>query len=635
MKKYISIACLSTLVCAQTITLDQIEIEDTALNSGIYIVSEDESLQTRSISLQDKLERDVSFTVVTDVKGEAAISFRGLDFKNTNYIEDGIPLYRSVNGFVDTKFNMSSAKIEMNDGSGVSSLGVSSTGGEVEMKSIVPTKEFETSVNTTVSNNDEFHHAYLGSLIDNIYIQTDASYYHRSAYQLSDDFAPTSIQQKGKRINSDKQQKNISIKSGIFLDDNLHLAAKLSLTRSEYGIPHNSHENLVLTVWNTYARIDRKDLGTLNLYADYDVNDVELSFRAYYDTYSDNYGIYTDPTYQSHEPIASYDDTRLGTILKGSFAYKNMLNTFIYQAEINEHNRFGGLDRDQTNLDNAQSQINTYKLSYINEVELNKLWTIESGLSFTVAKQIKASDESVLVPAEDKKTYDAQIKVIYATNENSLYAGIAKKSRMPSMYEMVTMFPSSMQKANPNLKPERSIQYTAGYQYGFSNHSNIDISLYYYDISDLIVNRNNTYINRDKAKHYGTELRFNSKYFTKHNLGISYAYAHTLDSAGEALELIPKHQIKIEDSIRIDQNLKAYMAYQFMSARYSSNSATYTDEQIKLDNYHLLETQIAYKLSDSTNCRLGVKNILDEDYEWRYGFPAEGRSYYVSLEWKL
>lgn len=627
MTKHISMACLSTLVCAQTITLDQIEIEDTVLNSGTYIVTKEESLQTRSITLQDKLERDVSFTTVTDVKGEEAISFRGLDFKNTNYVEDGIPLYRSVNGFVDTKFNMSSAKIEMNDGSGVSSLGVSSTGGEVKIKSIIPTQEFETSIDTTVSNNDEFYHAYLGSLIDNIYIQTDASYYHRSDYKLSDDFTPTSIQQKGKRINSDKQQKNISIKSGIFVNDNLHLAAKVSLTRSEYGMPPNTHTNIAAPVWDAYSRIDRKDLNTFNLYADYGVNDFELSFRAYYDDYSDIFAIYNESSYQSTLPLVTYDDSRLGSIIKANVTNNNNIGTFIFQAEKNEHIRLGG------GFDKAENQVDTFKISYLHELELTELWNIEGGVSYTLMKETKASDASALNPSEDKEALDAQIKAVYSDKENILYAGVAQKSRMPVMDEMFTFFP--WVSASPDLQPERSMQYTAGYKYMIDKKSNIDLSIYYYDITDLIIYRNNSFINRDNAKHYGSEIRFNSEYFEKHNLGISYAYSHARDSDDEALELIPEHQFKIDDTLRISKSLKAYMAYQFMSSRYSSNSATYTDEQIRIDDYHLLETQIAYKLSDSINSRLGIKNILDEDYEWRYGFPAEGRSYYVSLEWKL
>ena len=456
MKKILGLIGMTSFLFAEEIYLEKILIEDSILNDAPYIASEEKSLETRSILLQDKLQRDVSIMSVPDGKGEMAISFRGLDFKNTNYVEDGIPIYRSVNGFVDARFNMSQAEVILNDGSGTSSLGVSSAGGEVEIKSTIPSKELESKLESSISNNDEFYHAYLGTIQDNVYIQADASYYHRLNYKLSDDFTPTSLQQKGDRVNSDKEQQNFSLKSGIFVNDNLHLAAKISLTRSEYGMPHNIYPGSGKGWW-AYTRINRKDLNTFNIYTDYENNNVELNFRAYYDTYLDNYVVYpNDPTYQSQDPITTYDDSRLGTILKGSIDYKNMLNTLIFQAEINVHDRYGGEDYLHNKMDPIQIQINTYKFSYLNEWYLSKLWTIESGFSFTIAQQIKAAEESALHPAEDKKTYDAQIKAIYTNKDNLVYAGVAKKSRIPSMFEMVTMLPPTMDQANPNLSQKQA-----------------------------------------------------------------------------------------------------------------------------------------------------------------------------------
>jgi len=179
------------------------------------------------------------------------------------------------------------------------------------------------------------------------------------------------------------------------------------------------------------------------------------------------------------------------------------------------------------------------------------------------------------------------------------------------------------------------MQYSAGYYYEFEKKTSIDLSFYYYDISDLILYRDNGYINREAAKHYGAEIRLNSTRFDRHTLHFSYAYAYTEDSEGEALEYIPRNQFKIEDTISLTPKLDAYLGYQYMGNRSSPNTATYNDEQMDLKAYHLLDAQFSYALSSSIKGRAGIKNILDENYEWRYGYPAEGRSYYLSLEWKL
>jgi iron complex outermembrane receptor protein len=625
--KNILLCCSSTFIWAETITLTPIDIHETVQSSGTVVLSEEEALETNSITLQERLANDVSFSVVADRKGEAAISFRGLDFKSTAYVEDGIPLYRSANVFTDTKFTMTNTALQLNDVSGTSSFGVSPMGGEVQITSTNPSKEFESQLDTSFSNNDEYYHAYVGSMVDNVYIKADADYYHRSKYRLSDDYDPTLLQKKGSRVNSDKEQKNIALKSGIFIDDQIHLAAKVSLTRSEYGMPPNVYTDLQAPVWDAYSRIDRKDLNSYYLYGDYSSDDLKLSIRAYYDDYEDIYKIYNDPAYLSSWPTITYDDDRLGTVLKGSKTRDNHTSTLVFLAEENKHTRSGG------DLAKAKYKADTFKMSFMHLREINSLWQVEGGVSYTLMQAKEAADASALLPSDDKDALDTQLKLTYTQNQGEIYGSIAHKSRMPTLSEMFTFFP--WENANPGLKPEKSMQYTMGYQQTLEEKTFMALSVYYYDVKDLILYRDNGYINRENAKHYGTEIRLNSSYFDKNALRFSYAYTHTRDSEGEDLELIPLHQLKIEDTLRLSAKLNAYLGYQYVGSRYSANSATYSDEQLKLSGYHLVDTQLAYRLSSDIQGRAGIKNILDESYEWEYGYPTQGRSYYLYLEWKL
>lgn len=627
MKKSILFSCLSTFIWAETVTLSPIDVQGETVSSGTVVLSENEAKETESITLQDRLERDTSFSIVPDGKGEETIAFRGLDFKSTEYVEDGIPLYRSANGFIDIKFTMTDAELQINDGSGTSSLGVSPMGGVVQINSRNPVKALESTLNISISNNDEHYHAYAGSMLDNVYIKADASYYHRSDYTLSDDYDPTPLQDNGKRLNSDKDQKNISLKSGIFINDQIHLAGKVSLTRAEYGMPPNIYTDLIEPVWDAYSRIDSKDLNSYYLYADYDKGDLEISIRAYYDDYEDVFKIYDTPDYQSSWPEVNYNDHRLGTMIKGIKTQDNHKSTFILLAEENEHIRSGG------ELDTAKYVADTYKMSFLHLWEINSAWKLDAGLSYTLLQAKESSDASAITPPENKKAFDAQIKLTYSHEENILYASIANKSRMPTLEEIFTFFP--WDNANPNLKPETSMQYSAGYQYELEEKTFIDLSLYYYDVSDLIIRRDNGYINRDEAENYGAEIRLNSTYFDYNSVRLSYAYTYTQDSEGETLEYIPRHQFKIEDTISFTAKLNAYLGYQYIGKRSSPNSATYSDEQMNLKAYHLVDTQLSYSLFSTLKGRAGIKNIFDENYEWQYGYPAEGRRYYISLEWKI
>ena len=620
---------LNTLLYSESITLEPLDVLESNLSKGTLLISPEEAKESAIVTLQERLSRDVSFSTIAGGNVEKTISFRGVDFKATAYVEDGIPLYRSVNGFTDPKFTVTNAPLLVNDGSGTSTLGVSPMGGEIQIVTTTPKKAMQSNLNTTISNNDEYYHAYVGSMQDNVYIQADASYYHRSDYTLSSNFIPTPIQNDRTRVNSDNDQKNISVKSGIYLDDQTHLGAKVSLTRAEYGIAPNVYTDMDAPVWDAYTRIDRKDLNSFYFYGDYDTNDLELSIRAYYDAYEDIFKVYSDPEYQSNWPVVTYDDSRLGAILKGVKKKGDHTATLIFQAEENEHIRKGG------GWETAKYRLHTFKISALDEWKINQSWQVEGGISAALMKPKEAAEANLIDPPKDIHTYDAQLKATYTDKDHVVYAGIAKKSRMPSMSEMFTFFPVYMNLANPDLKPEKSMQYTLGYERGLQAETLLFLSLYYYDIRDLIINRDMTYINRASAENYGAEIRLESRDLDRHYLRASYAYTHTQDSEGEALEFIPYHQFKIEDTFTINENWKAYLGYQYIGSRYSQNSATYTSEEMKLSKYHLLDTQVSYKASNSITCRAGIKNLLDEAYEWRYGYPAEGRSFYLSLEWKL
>ena len=81
----IIISGISTFIWSDTLTLSPIYIQEENLTLGTVILSENEALQTASVTLQERLEQDISFSVVVGDKGEQAISFRGLDFKYTEF----------------------------------------------------------------------------------------------------------------------------------------------------------------------------------------------------------------------------------------------------------------------------------------------------------------------------------------------------------------------------------------------------------------------------------------------------------------------------------------------------------------------------------------------------------------------
>jgi len=611
LNKLLILLFISTIASAKIITIDNILIEESEINTPSYEISETLIQETRSITLRDKLQQDISFNSAAIGNGNEGLSFRGLDYKATEYVEDGIPLYRSTGGLIDTNFNMTNANIMINDGSGVSYTGVAAMGGEVEISSNIPTKELEVKLSSTISTNDKFYYTSLGSFIDDFYIQADASYYHRSSWEFS----------QGDRANSDKEQKNFSLKAGTFVNDKLHVAAKVAMSKAKYGLEPNIYADQS-PHWQNYTRIDPKELASYYLFVDYDYGDFEYSLRAYCDKYEDKYIVYDDISYTSHGDIVTYDDSRLGAIFKTTRSKGNSKTSFIFLNERNEHLRLGG------GMADAKTQLGTYKSSLLHVEQLNENLELEAGISYTLMREHEASSESIQA-MDDKTALDGQIKINYREDKNTIYLSAARKSRMPAMSEMFTFF--FWENPDPNLKPERSWQYSAGYKYKIDEKSTINTDIYYYDIQDLIVNS----VNKDSAEHYGAELRIDTKEFDNNNIRVSYAYAHTNDNDGYDLALVPRHKLMIQDTINITNEINAFLSYKYIGSLYSYNFPSDLNNLKKLDDYNILDAQISYQFKEKLSARAGVKNITDEDYQWQYGFPSEGRSFYVSLEWKL
>ncbi len=612
---------------AKEVLLEPVTVQSGNLETTDTVLSIEEARNYSDVTLQERLERDVSLNADVDGKGEATISFRGLSHKATRYYEDGIPLYRSVNGMVDTNLWMSRASIRFNDGSGTGEYGVSAMGGEVVLSTPGVKKSIEGEIEGHLSQNDEYGRAYIGGKTDSAYVQIDGGVYHRDDFVLSDNYDATALQGSGKRINSDRTLNSVSIKNGFRPNGSTHLAWKASFTTSEYGLPPNVYTNLASPVWDAYTRIDNKEVGSLYLYGDYKHGDYELSARGYADSYEDQWVIYNEPAYETNWPVMTYDDSRLGMIVKATKSSDSHRHSAVFNYERNEHHA-----KEAGASSHPRFASDTYKGSYIYQWKQQYGWNLDSALSYTMMKLVHG-DYAGGIHADDKKGLDAQLKLDYKNKEWSAYGAVAHKNRMPSLNEMSTFF--AWEVSNPALKPEQSMQYTLGYKRWIGSESVVEASLFHYDVEDLILYRNNGYINREEATHHGVELKLESEAYANHQLRMAYAYTDAKDSQNEPLELLPNHRFKAEDLMTFNREWKGFVSYHFIGSRSSANTATYTDEQKKLSPYHLAGVQLRYVPTKRFSVRAGVKNLLDEQYEPRYGYPAAGRSFYVSMEIKL
>jgi iron complex outermembrane receptor protein len=206
---------------------------------------------------------------------------------------------------------------------------------------------------------------------------------------------------------------------------------------------------------------------------------------------------------------------------------------------------------------------------------------------------------------------------------------------------------------NPDLNPEKGINYELGFQYRyFSNwlQSDVKLNVFYMDVDDWIewrptgTNSEFEAENRSRVVSKGIEFQVNNELTwntIRVNLRVNYSFNPT--------------EIK-EDSLKsmVGQRLiytPEHVGNVFLMARYRHwgvyTDCTYTgDRQVDysgnvynpdgniLDAYFLLNAGVNRKIElwkQSFNLRFGIRNLLDKNYQNQLNYAMPGRSFQFSL----
>jgi outer membrane receptor protein involved in Fe transport len=420
----------------------------------------------------------------------------------------------------------------------------------------------------------------------------------------------------------------------MYVDDHTHLAAKVSTSQSHFGVSPNTHTDITknagagfgsIVPYDAYVGIPKKNLNSLYLYGDFTHGDLETTVRAYYDRYTDFYAFYQDNNYTTYQQGTDiWSDSRLGTSIKTALKSDTHTDAIALTLQRDTHRWISDYGH------SAHYTNDFLETSYLADYTLPNHFRLDGAVSYRLLEPSQEFDtRNPSTTYDTKQMLDYQLKLSKTFDTNTLYLSAAHKSRFPSMSDMYPLLGG--QHVYPSLQPEQSNNLEAGYENRSLDHTLISLDTYYYNIKDLIVRSNRVSYNLANAKHYGVEGRVKSDAFQDNHLSASYRYAHTNDSAGEAIELIPSHRLTLQDTLDISPGLTATAEYLYTGARYSS----YLNVMHKLDDYNTLDLYLNYVRPHGMSYRFGIKNLTDEAYEWQYGYPTAGRSVFATLQWDL
>lgn len=199
--------------------------------------------------------------------------------------------------------------------------------------------------------------------------------------------------------------------------------------------------------------------------------------------------------------------------------------------------------------------------------------------------------------------------VIHPAEGWTVKASLSEGYRNPSFREMYLY-----RSANPELDPERMMNYEVTVEKTFSRYFSMDVTGYYSKGDNLIQTVDMKNENAGRFINKGIEVSASSCPIDKLNLRASYSYLHTsLDN----LTAAPRNQYFLGFGWQALPKLK-------MDAELKGIGGLYVSDQTEHQNYVLLNMKITYMAFRAFELFVTLNNITNTDYMINRGYTMPG-----------
>ncbi len=238
-------------------------------------------------------------------------------------------------------------------------------------------------------------------------------------------------------------------------------------------------------------------------------------------------------------------------------------------------------------------------------------------------------------------TVNPRIALIYTPFDGTVFKALYGSAfRAPNALELYYQTPSSMQKANPDLKPEIIDTYELIYEQYLGANIHGTISGFYYTISDLIVQTTDpadgfsVFRNLASADAKGVEVEIEGKWDNGLSGRVSYTFQDARDGeTGQTLVNSPRHLAKLNLTVPLVRD-KVFLG---IEEQYTSRKKTLAGDFAKayfVTNLTLFSRNILKNLEVSAS----IYNLFDYDYDNLGGaeqrqelIREDGRTFRVKL----
>ncbi|HAR96102.1 MAG TPA: TonB-dependent receptor [Deltaproteobacteria bacterium] len=457
----------------------------------------------------------------------------------------------------------------------------------------------------------------------------------RDAFKVSDNFHATSLQDEGKRDNSDFQKKNLFANIGFTPTDKTKLGFVFSTAQGQYGKPPSTLSKSTDPFANNakYERVESYRNYSWQGSGSHEITD-RLSLRGwvFFNKLNEKEKSYDDNTYsnistngkfsQTSETDSSgaalqtrYDLKKAGFLTLGLNGRKDE-----WDARGVKYERVGSgrNARVESKPINDDKETSTYTAALEYEVSPVKDLGIVLGYAHNWFDPEEQADNLNKGNFLAGLTYDVR-------NGTRVKGSFAKGVRFPSIKQLY-----DATSGNEDLKAETAYTYEAGIEQSLPWKSTLSVTGFLINAKDYIEKRDSsdTYENYQKYRFQGIEVVAENRYFNN----IWFRAGYTLLSAKDRshgtqvddLQYRPRHKFTFETGYKSSFGLSAYAGMRYLASQY-----TYSDDYRKksLRNYAVVDAKIEQALiRDTLSLYVLVENLFDRNYEESYGFPQAGRT---------
>lgn len=232
-------------------------------------------------------------------------------------------------------------------------------------------------------------------------------------------------------------------------------------------------------------------------------------------------------------------------------------------------------------------------------------------------------------------TYRIAPSVILPGSETKLKASVGTGFKAPSLDELFFDIPAFGFLANPNLRPESSIGYDAGFEQPlFNNRVRFGATYFQNDIKDLINFQFNpdftgTLINIDRARTSGIETFASAQVTSTVRVRVDYTHTDAIDLATN-LQLLrrPKEKVSATAVWNAMDNLTLSGTILHVGESVdAARVAPFVNRPI-LPAYTVVNLAGDYRVDQHLKIFARVDNLFDLRYENPYGFQRPGLGVY-------